>query len=324
MNIQLKGHYRSKKPELIAFSNTHFYNDSLRLLPDRDLVNQHIPAIEYLKLDGIWEKNTNKIEAEKVIELIKNLSKAESSKSIGVVTFNAKQQELILDLLDEEVLLNGFDLPPKLMVKNIENVQGDERDIIIFSTAYAPTKSGKLMMQFGSLNIAGGENRLNVAVTRAREKIVMVTSIWPDQLKVDNVKNNGPKLLKEYLSFAKQVSDGKYEQNPYEPTHSNSSWYLKNTLMTWSKSTFPEFEFKDELPFADITIKKGDDYGALMLTDDDLYYQNPSVKDLHAYTPFTLSKNNWRFTGFFSREWWQNREEVKESISRFLNQHLIE
>ncbi len=322
MNIQLKGHYRSKKPELIAFSNEHFYKNSLRLLPDRDLVNKHIPAIKYIKLDGIWEKNTNLIEAEKVIELVKNFTAESSEKSIGVVTFNAKQQELILDLLDEEVAQHGFQLPVNLMVKNIENVQGDERDIIIFSTAYAPTKAGKMMMQFGSLNIAGGENRLNVAVTRAREGIIMITSIWPDQLKVDKVKNKGPKLLKEYLNFAKSVSDGEFKPKPYELEHANTSWYLKNVLMKWSNTAFPEFEFKDELPFADITIKKGEDYGGLMITDDDLYFQNPSVKDLHAYTPFTLSKNNWRFTGFFSREWWQNKEVVQEAISRFLNQHL--
>ncbi len=324
MNIQLKGHYRSKKPELIAFSNTHFYKNTLRLLPDRELINAHIPAIEYLKVEGIWEKNVNRIEADKVIELIKKYSLEKQGKSIGVVTFNAKQQELILDLLDEEVAQHGFELPVNLMVKNIENVQGDERDIIIFSTAYAPTAKGKMMMQFGSLNIAGGENRLNVAVTRAREGIVMVTSIWPDQLKVDNVKNKGPKLLKEYLNFAKTVSDGKFKPTPYALKHSNASWYLKNHIIKWSNKSFPEFEFKDELPFADITIKKGDDYGGLMLTDDDLYFQNPSVKDLHAYTPFTLSKNNWRFTGFFSREWWRNKEEVKEAIARFLNQHLID
>jgi AAA domain-containing protein/uncharacterized protein DUF4011 len=322
MNIQLKGHYRSKKPELIAFSNEHFYKNSLRLLPDKDLVNKHVPAIKYIKLNGEWEKNTNLVEAKEVIDLIKSFTGKEVEKSIGVVTFNAKQQELILDLLDEEVAQNGYRMPKNLMVKNIENVQGDERDIIIFSTAYAPTKAGKMMMQFGSLNIEGGENRLNVAVTRARESIIMVTSIWPDQLKVDKIKNKGPKLLKEYLNFAKVVSDGKFEPKPFELAHSNSSWYLKNHLIEWSNHTFPEYEFIDELPFADITIKKGNDYGALMITDDDLYFQNPSVKDVHAYTPFTLSKNNWRFTGFFSREWWQNKEEVQESISRFLNQHL--
>ena len=324
MNIQLKGHYRSKKPELIAFSNQHFYKNSLKLLPDKKLVNNKIPAISYIKLDGVWDKNTNREEADKVVELIKSTTEATPDKSIGVVTFNAKQQELILDLLDEEVAEGKFQLPATLMVKNIENVQGDERDIIIFSTAYAPNKSGKMMMQFGSLNISGGENRLNVAVTRAKEAIIMVASIWPDQLKVESVKNNGPKLLKEYLSFAKLVSDGKYVPEPYEMNRSNSNWYLKNTIMNWANEAYKEFEFKDELPFADITIKKGENYEALMITDDDLYFQNPSVKDLHAYTPFTLSKNNWRFTGFFSREWWKKKEEVQEAVARFINQYLVE
>ncbi|MCF6360284.1 MAG: AAA domain-containing protein [Cyclobacteriaceae bacterium] len=322
MNIQLKGHYRSKKAELIAFSNTHFYQDGLRLLPDRLLVNKHEPAIKYIKVDGVWENNTNRVEADKVIELIKQHIKLTPQKSIGIITFNAKQQELILDLLDEEVIAGTLELPSNLMVKNIENVQGDERDIIIFSTAYAPTKSGKLMMQFGSLNIAGGENRLNVAVTRAREGIMMVSSILPDQLKVENVKNNGPKLLKAYLVFAKLVSDGKYEPKPYTPSRSNANWYLKNSIINWASDAYPNLEFKDELPFADITIKKGEDYAALLLTDDDLYLQNPSVKDLHAYTPFTLSKNNWRFIGVFSREWWKKKEDVQEAIARFLNQHL--
>ncbi len=322
MNIQLKGHYRSKKAELIAFSNEHFYDNALKLLPDRELVNKHEPAINYIKVEGVWEKNTNRVEADKIIELIKEQLKTAPEKSIGIVTFNAKQQELILDLLDEEVGQGFMELPPDLMVKNIENVQGDERDIIIFSTAYAPTKSGKMMMQFGSLNIAGGENRLNVAVTRAREKIMMVTSIWPDQLKVERVKNKGPKLLKAYLSFAKLVSDGGYIPTPYTLSKTNSHWYLKNNIIKWANETYPDFEFIDELPFADITIKKGKDYGGLLLTDDDLYLQNPSVKDLHAYTPFTLSKNNWRFSGFFSREWWKKKAEVQEAIARFLNQHL--
>lgn len=324
MNIWLMGHYRSKKPELIAFSNNHFYENKLKLLPDKEMINNHRPAIEYVKLEGVWENNSNEIEAREVVGLVKKIAKEDENKSIGVVTFNAKQQELVLDLLDEEVANGGMQLPNNLMVKNIENVQGDERDIIIFSTAYAPTRAGKLMMQFGSLNVIGGENRLNVAVSRARERIVMVTSIWPDQLKVDNVKNRGPKLLKEYLSFARKVSDGEYKSEPMEGVHPRATWYLKNQLMGWANETYPEFEFINELPFADVTIRQKKNYSALLFTDDDLYYQNPSVKDLHAYTPFTLSKNHWRFTGFFSREWWQNREDVQESISRFLNLHLID
>ena len=323
MNVWLMGHYRSRKPELINFSNSQFYENKLKLLPDKDMINDSISAIEYIKMDGIWENNSNREEAEKVVELIKHYSKEQPERSIGVVTFNARQQDLVLDLLDEEVGGKGFTIPDTLMVKNIENVQGDERDIIIFSTAYAPNKAGKIMMQFGSLNVEGGENRLNVAVSRARDRIIMVTSIWPDQLKVENVKNRGPKLLKEYLQYAKSVSDGTYVPETKEPLHERATWYLKSQLITWANATYPEFDFNEELPFADITIKQGEQYSALMFSDDDLYFQNPSVKDLHAYTPFALSKNHWRFTGYFSREWWQNKEEVKEAVTRFLNLHLI-
>ncbi|MCB0495082.1 MAG: DUF4011 domain-containing protein [Cyclobacteriaceae bacterium] len=323
MNVSLMGHYRSRKPELIAFSNTNFYEGRLKLLPDKEMINEPIPAIEYIKMEGVWENNSNLEEARKVVELIRHYSQEQPEKNIGVVTFNARQQDLVLDLLDEEVSQKGFAIPDSLMVKNIENVQGDERDIIIFSTAYAPTKAGKMMMQFGSLNLEGGENRLNVAISRARDRILMVTSIWPDQLKVENVKNRGPKLLKDYLLFAKTVSDGSYVSEPVKPAHERATWYLKNQLKEWANTTYPEFEFTSELPFADLTIKQTDSYSALLFTDDDLYFQNPSVKDLHAYTPFTLSKNHWRFTGFFSREWWQNSEDVQEAITRFLNLHLI-
>ena len=154
------------------------------MLPDFHLANKRQPGIEYIKLDGTWENNTNRVEAEKAVEMITNLSAASPEKSIGVVTFNARQQSLIMDLLDEFVIHEGREVPPSLFVKNIENVQGDERDIVIFSTAYAKDPKGNLVMQFGSLNMEGGENRLNVAVTRAREKIYIVTSIFPEQLKV--------------------------------------------------------------------------------------------------------------------------------------------
>ena len=93
-----------------------------------------------------------------------------------------------MDYLEEFSLEEGFVIPESLIVKNIENIQGDEKDVIIFSTVYAPDLKGKMNMNFGSLNMEGGENRLNVAVTRAREKIYLVTSIMPQELKVEKSK----------------------------------------------------------------------------------------------------------------------------------------
>ena len=144
-----------------------------------------------------------------------------------MITFNFKQQQLIQDLLEDV----AFPLPKDLFIKNIENVQGDEKDIIIFSTGYAPDKNGKMNLKFGSLNVAGGENRLNVAVSRAREKIYVITSLFPTQLHVEETKNEGPKLLKEYLTYAFNVSEGNFTPTPPPYQSRENNWYLKNIMI---------------------------------------------------------------------------------------------
>ena len=191
----LQGHYRSRHLELIEFSNIHFYNNKLQMLPDISSINSSKAPITYLQVKGIWDKNTNLIEAEKVVEMTAQLRRNEPEKNIGIITFNSSQKELIQELLESRM----GDLSYRdVFIKNIENIQGDERDIIIFSVAYAPDQTGLLQMKFGSLNDLGGENRLNVAITRAKEKIILVTSIHPDQLNTSKSKNKGPKLLQSY------------------------------------------------------------------------------------------------------------------------------
>ncbi len=319
MNVQLKGHYRSKTLDLIEFSNQHFYKGRLRLLPDSNIVNRNEPAIVYDKVDGIWENNINDIEARKVVSLVLHLLETSEDKDIGVVTFNAKQQVHILDVLEEEAAERKVAIPNNLFVKNIENVQGDERDIIIFSTGYGPDKNGKVIMQFGSLNVEGGENRLNVAITRAREKIYVVSSIYPQQLRTDEVRNEGPRLLKDYLQYALQVSEGKFKPSlpPSEKHHAD--WYLKRRIEAWTKEALGDYQFKEELPFADLTIRENGKYLGLVVTDDDLYHQSVSIKEMHVYKPFALSNKNWKFKGVFSREFWNDPEKVKESITRFVS-----
>lgn len=317
-NVQLNGHYRSRSLDLIDFSNKYFYGGELKLLPDYNVVNSKEPGIEYIKVDGIWKNNTNEEEANKVVDLLLNISGSINTNNVGVVTFNSKQQQLIMDRIDEKFINAGRIWPEGWFVKNIENVQGDEKDIIIFSTAYGPDENNKMAMQFGSLNAQGGENRLNVAITRAREKIILVSSIMPHQLKVEETKNLGPKLLKSYMEYAYQVSEGKFTPSRTSQKNHNAGWYLKTQLKNWVNENIENFQLTDELPFADITVKSGEQYKALLITDDDLYYQSLSIKDVHVYTPFTLSKKQWRFRGFFSREWWSHRDQVKESILRFV------
>lgn len=317
MQVQLRGHYRSNSLDLIEFSNQHFYNGRLTLLPDKHILDEGNPAIEYIKIDGVWSNQTNLPEAEKVAGVVMNLIGIKPEKEIGIVTFNARQQDLILDVLEEKAIENGVTLPDSLFVKNIENVQGDERDIIIFSIGYAPDEKGHIHHHFGSLNVQKGENRLNVAITRAREKIIVVSSIYPQQLRVDETRNEGPKLLRKYLEYAMQVSSGAFKPAIAENTKQRADWYLKHKIQQLKFEQDVNFEMTEEMPFADLTIKSEGRYIGLVLTDDDLYHQSISIKDMHVYTPLMLSAKHWKFVGVYSREYWHNKETIKERLLRF-------
>jgi DNA polymerase IIIc chi subunit len=286
--LSLMGHYRSRSLDLIAFSNQHFYNDTLTLLPDFAEANRRQPGIRYVQVAGTWQANTNPVEAEAVLNLIGQLQTELPGRSIGVVTFNFQQQQLIQELWEER---GGGGVS---FIKNIENVQGDECDVIIFSVGYAPDARGRIAAQFGSLNTAGGENRLNVAVTRARERIYVITSLMPDQLSVDGTANTGPKLLKAYLEYALDVSEGRFRPTPKPITGLRSGTLLRDKLAQTNPTWQPE------LPFADLTIRTGDTYEGLVLTDDDQYYQQ-SVKEAHAYRPFALQDRGWPFRRVWSR-----------------------
>jgi len=305
----LTGHYRSKSLDLIDFSNQHFYNNKLKLLPDYGEFIKNEPAISYLKVDGVWEKNTNLIEAQEVVKVIKQFLEKHKN-NIGVITFNYKQQLLIQDLLEEEKIA----LPPSLFIKNIENVQGDERDIIIFSTTYAPDSMGRLKMQFGSLNFQGGENRMNVAVTRAKEKIVVISSIFPHQLNVENLTNEGAKILKKYLEYALQVSQGKYKANLPVLPKQNLEWYLKEKIKLALESPVrTQTAAAINIPFADLAVistaqKLETIEMKLILTDDNLYYEALSVKESHVYLPRLLAQKGWTFQQFYSRNFWLSKD----------------
>lgn len=317
--VPLHGHYRSRSPELIDFSNRFFYEGKLQLLPERAVMNKHEPAIEYHKVDGCWEGKINRVEAEAVADRIFRLWQEHPGKEIGIVTFNAPQQMLILDLLEERAVKAAISLPASLFVKNIENVQGDEKDIIIFSVGYAPDKKGKLIMQFGSLNARGGENRLNVAITRAREKIIVVSSVWPDQLQTDDLKNDGPKLLRSYLEFARQVHHTGFVPRLHQPDRQPAWWYLKTKLKEWGEARLPGVNFEiNDLPFSDVSFHLGNYYLGVILTDDERYMSSLSVKDIHAYTQDLLAQKGWEYRFIFSRNFWLNQEKVESDLMRLV------
>jgi hypothetical protein len=218
----LNYHYRSRYEELIAFSNHAFYDGKLIVAPNH--VKGDGPPIEYVLVkDGVFENRKNEAEADTVIKLLKKIFRDRAhNETIGVITFNSAQRDLIENKIDEELFKRGkyqrlFEQElfrtedgedKSLFVKNIENVQGDERDIIVFSMGYARDPFGQIHRRFGWLNNEGGQNRLNVAISRAKQKIYFISSLHPEELKVEDLSSTGPKLLKEYMRYCHAVSRG--------------------------------------------------------------------------------------------------------------------
>lgn len=317
--VHLQGHYRSQSLPLIEFSNKYFYEGRLKLLPDKEIINKQDTPITFHKVTGEWSNNTNLVEAVAVVDFALYMIQRLPEKEIGIITFNAPQQVMIMDLLEEKATRDNVIIPSTLFIKNIENVQGDEKDIIIFSVGYAPDEKGRLNMQFGSLNVAGGENRLNVAVTRAREKIIVFSSITSEDLKLQGIKNEGPKLLKKYLAYAREVSENRFEGFAHQSHPYSSDWYLNRHVVNVGSLKYPQLSFSlNEMPFTEVTIRENKNYHAALLTDDLVYQSSLTVKEPHAYTPALLEQKHWPYHRVFSRNWWSNQSRTEDELVKFI------
>ena len=207
----LRWHYRSKHEELIAFSNSRFYDGTLITFPAAKAEQDTLGVKLVYVPDGVYDrggKRNNPVEAEKVADLVFEHFKLYPKKTLGIVTFSIAQMETVEDAIDrrleqhpefdaffKEDRLEGF------FVKNLENVQGDERDVIFFSVGYGYDQQKQMAMNFGPLNKPGGERRLNVAVTRAREKVIIITSIKATDIDAET-KALGVQTLRYYLDYA--------------------------------------------------------------------------------------------------------------------------
>jgi very-short-patch-repair endonuclease len=212
--MKLSWHYRSRHESLIAFSNHRYYDGDLVTFPS-PVTNDRAVSFNLVS-GGQYERGasrTNKPEAKALIAdlvtRIKSPGFRESGQTIGVVTFNSEQQSLIEDLLDEErrqdPSIESHFLDTQLepvFVKNLESVQGDERDIMYFSITYGPGIDGTMPMNFGPMNQQGGERRLNVAITRARQELRVFCSFRPEQMDLSRTQALGVRDLKHFLEFA--------------------------------------------------------------------------------------------------------------------------
>jgi superfamily I DNA and/or RNA helicase len=210
-------HYRSRDERLIEFSNRRSYGGRLQTFPAAHRAHPNL-GVEFRYVGGVYDRAgtaTNRAEAEAIVaEIVRRLTDADAcaaNRSIGVVTFSVAQQTLVQDLFDEaldrdarvrEGLAESAKLGDPVFIKNLENVQGDERATMLFSICYGRDASGALYHNFGPLNLSGGERRLNVAVTRAREKVVIFSSIRAGDLDPKKCISKGAQDLRDYLAFA--------------------------------------------------------------------------------------------------------------------------
>ena len=207
----LKWHYRSKHESLIAFSNSMYYDNRLCTFPSPDALESKVKLV---LVDGCYDRGftkKNKNEAEALVkEVIRRLSDPVLSRSsMGIVTFSSVQRDDIDRMLTREIVAHhldaaAYDREEPLFVKNLENVQGDERDVILFSVCYGPDRFGKVSLNFGPLNQAGGWRRLNVAVSRAREEMLVFSTMTAPMIDLAKTSSKGVAGLKAFLEFAEK------------------------------------------------------------------------------------------------------------------------
>ena len=210
-SLPLTWHYRSAHESLIAFSNYRFYKGELFTFPSAREQGADV-GIESIVVDGTYRRGTsrdNPVEAERVVERILFHATEHPNLSLGVVTFSTAQEDAIFAALERSStdhpvladLLNSHDRLDGFFIKNLESVQGDERDVILFSIGYGPDEHGKMTTNFGPLNREGGWRRLNVAITRARQRVEVISSFHPGQLVS---VNTGVSALARYIDFAQR------------------------------------------------------------------------------------------------------------------------
>jgi very-short-patch-repair endonuclease len=213
--LRLRWHYRSKHESLIAFSNHHYYENSLLTFPSAALQGSGV-GVEYVAVQGFYDRGKarhNEAEAQAIVqELVRLLDLPDDQRpTVGVVTFSMPQQTLVQDLVDKLLAQRpelarhfGDAVDEPVFIKNLENVQGDERDVMLFSICYGPDAAGKVTMNFGPLNRKGGERRLNVAVTRARKRLVVFSTLDWSQILDHTTAAIGVAHLKNFLRYAKE------------------------------------------------------------------------------------------------------------------------
>ncbi len=332
---RLRWHYRSRREGLIAFANHFVYGNELVTFPSvDDTEDNRAVAFEYVA-DGRWEPGAgggvNVVEAEHAAALVLEHFRQHPEQSLGVIAFSRRQQESILDELEalrrqdrglEEFFGEHGEEP--FFVKNLENVQGDERDAIFLCVGYGPDEEGRVAMRFGPLNQQGGERRLNVAVTRARRSMTVISSMRSSDIDLSRTGAEGARLLRAYLDYAERgpvalraaiTQDGQREaDSPFEQEVARE--LERRGLAVHRQVGCSRFR-------VDLAVVDPQAPGRYLLgveCDGATYHSSATARDRDRLRQEVLEGLGWRLSRVWSTDWLRNRDRqvkrVLEALER--------
>ena len=314
----LNWHYRSRAESLIEFSNKEFYNNRLITFPENNPHKEGFGNKLIYMENGIFDRKRriNEIEADKVVELVFETIKKYPDRTLGVVAFSISQADLIEEKINKLNLNKKNELLDKanFFIKNLETVQGDERDVIIFSLAYGRDTNGRFLNNFGPLNKEGGERRLNVAVTRAKCQNIIVTSMKSSMISSEVM--HGAKSLRDYLAYLENdyVIDNK--ETSVEKEYDYLIADIKNVLVEKGytvDTNIGRSNFK-----IDLAVKDKDEYLLAIELDGPNYYNSKTTSERNRLREQVLKNYGWSYYRIWSIDWFKNKEIEKKKLLQFI------
>ena len=327
-NRSLLWHYRSRNEDLIAFSNQEIYKNKLITFPSSNTVAAD-SGVEYVYVEnGTYSGRCNIQEANKCVELIKEHIDKHEDRSLGIIAFSEKQQSTVEEAVQKFRERNpryekffSEDKEEPFFIKNLENVQGDERDTIIFSICYAKDPNGRMYMRFGPLGHQGGERRLNVAITRAKHDIKLVGSIMPYDIDLSKTKSEGIRMLKDYIEFAIKGSE------VLHPHKSSNALYETDEFCDGVAKfiTSKGYHVKQYVGNSDYKIdiavehpKYPGCYVAGIECDGNSYYMARTARDREHLRKSVLEQMGWKMFRVWSTEWINNKVGQQKRLLNFI------
>lgn len=334
---RLAWHYRSRHESLIAFSNERYYEGRLVTFPspvteDRAVRYQHVP-------NGVYERGSGRVNREEaravVADVVRRLSDpafALAQSSIGIVTFNTEQQRLIENLLDQ-ARRNRPDLErffgpewhEPVFVKNLENVQGDERDVILFSVAYGPDASGRVSATISTLNKDGGSRRLNVAITRARSELVVFATLRADQIDLSRTKAAGIRDFKHFLEFAERGPRALAQAAAPLDRDADSPFEMAVRRMLEERGWTVHPQVGVSGFRIDLGVVHPDAPGRYLAgveCDGATYHRSATARDRDRLRERVLRDLGWRIHRVWSTDWWVDQDRAVASLLAKLDADL--